>query len=210
MGAAVSQAAGFYHAYKHEEKQPDIVATIGDSTFFHAGVPALIDAVVQDVRFVLVILDNRTTAMTGNQPTPATGLGACGESLNSVDIERVVEGCGVKFCRVGDPYQLKEFTALLKEAVQYSRENGPAVVISRHPCLIDRFREETPGWQPIKVEVSDTCDGCAFCITHFECPALILNKTEERVSIDLILCNGCGVCISVCPKKSIKEIKNPG
>lgn len=210
MGAAVSQAAGFYHAYKHEEKQPDIVATIGDSTFFHAGVPALIDAVVQDVRFVLVILDNRTTAMTGNQPTPAMGMGACGESLNSVDIEGVVEGCGVKFCRVGDPYQLKEFTALLKEAVKYSRQNGPAVVISRHPCLIDRFRKEKPGWQPIKVEVSDTCDGCAFCITHFECPALILNKTEECVNIDPILCNGCGVCISVCPKKSIKEIKHPG
>ncbi|MDH3722638.1 MAG: 4Fe-4S binding protein, partial [Desulfobacteraceae bacterium] len=65
-----------------------------------------------------------------------------------------------------------------------------------------------PGWQPLKVEVSDACDGCAFCIDHFECPALILDKTEERVSIDPILCNGCGVCISVCPKKSIKEIKN--
>jgi len=208
MGAAVSQAAGFYHAYKHEEKQPDIVATIGDSTFFHAGVPALIDAVVQKVRFVLVILDNRTTAMTGNQPTPATGFGACGESLNSVDIESVVEGCGIKFCRVGDPYHLKEFTSLLKEAVKYSRENGPAVVISRHPCLIDRFKIEKPERRPIKVVVADTCDGCAFCITHFECPALNLNKTEEHVSIDPILCNGCGVCISVCPKKSIKEEKD--
>ena len=80
MGAAISQAAGFYHAYKHEEKRPDIVATIGDSTFFHAGVPALIDAVNQNVRFVLVILDNRTTAMTGSQPTPATGRGAIGRT----------------------------------------------------------------------------------------------------------------------------------
>lgn len=203
MGAAVSQAAGFYHAYKHEEKPPDIVATIGDSTFFHAGIPALIDAVVQKVRFVLVILDNRTTAMTGNQPTPAMGLGACGESLNSVDIEKVVEGCGVEFCRVGDPYQLNEFTILLKEAVQYSRKNGPAVVISRHPCLIDRFRVEKR--QPIQVVVADTCDGCAFCINHFECPALVLDKSQEEVRIDPILCNGCGVCMSVCPKKCIKE-----
>ncbi len=210
MGAAVSQAAGFYHAYKNEEKRPDIVATIGDSTFFHAGVPALIDAVVQNVRFVLVILDNRTTAMTGNQPTPAMGIGAVGEPLDSVDIERVVQGCGVRFCRVGDPYHLKEFIALLKEAVKYSREHGPAVVISRHPCLIDRFRKETPTWQPVKVEVADTCDGCAFCIQHFECPALVFNDTEEQVRIDPILCNGCGVCIGVCPKKSIKEVKNPG
>jgi len=210
MGAAVSQAAGFYHAYKHEEKQPNIVATIGDSTFFHAGVPALIDSVVQNVRFVLVILDNRTTAMTGNQPTPANGIGARGETLNSVDIEGLVKGCGVQFCRVGDPYRLNEFIALLKEAVRYSRKNGPAVVISRRPCLIDRLREEKSGWEPVKVEVADTCDGCGFCINHFECPALVLDPTEERVYIDTVLCNGCGVCMSVCPKKSIRKVKDAG
>lgn len=209
MGAAVSQAAGFYHAYKRETKPPDIVATIGDSTFFHAGVPALIDAVVQKVGFVLVILDNRTTAMTGNQPTPAVGTGACGETLNPVDIEGLVKGCGVQFCRVGDPYRLNEFIALLKVAVKYSRKNGPAVVISRRSCLIDPLKQETPGWQPKKVEITDTCDGCGFCINHFECPALVLNQNQEKVRIDTLLCNGCGVCISVCPKKSIKEIKNP-
>jgi indolepyruvate ferredoxin oxidoreductase alpha subunit len=210
MGAAVSQAAGFYYAYQHESKPPNIVATIGDSTFFHAGVPALIDSVVQNVRFVLVILDNRTTAMTGNQPTPAKGIGACGETLNPVDIEGLVKGCGVQFCHVGDPYRLKEFIALLKEALRYSREKGPAVVISRRPCLIDRLREEKPGWEPVAVEVADTCDGCGFCIDHFECPALVLDPTEEHVRIDTVLCNGCGVCISVCPKKSIKEVKDAG
>jgi indolepyruvate ferredoxin oxidoreductase alpha subunit len=207
MGAAVSQAAGFYHAYKHDKKPPAIVATIGDSTFFHAGVPALIDAVVQNVRFVLVILDNRTTAMTGNQPTPAVGMGACGEALNPVDIERVVKGCGVRFCRVGDPYHLDEFIVLLKKAVTYSRESGPAVVISRRPCLIDRLKEEKPGWEPVKVGVADTCDGCGYCIDHFECPALVLNQTKKQVRIDTVQCNGCGVCISVCPKKSIKEMR---
>ena len=206
MGAAVSQAAGFYHAYKNEKKRPDIVATIGDSTFFHAGVPALIDAVVQRVRFVLVILDNRTTAMTGNQPTPASGLGAWGESLDSVDIKTLVKGCGVKFCKEGDPYNPEEFIPLVKEAVKYSREHGPAVVISRHPCLIDRLWKDRSEQPYIQVEVDDTCDGCAFCINHFECPAFIFNEAEENVSIDPILCSGCGVCIHVCPKKSIKEI----
>ncbi len=206
MGAAVSQAAGFYHAYKNEKKRPDIVATIGDSTFFHAGVPALIDAVVQKVRFVLVILDNRTTAMTGNQPTPASGLGAGGESLDSVDIKTLVEGCGVKFCKVGDPYNQDDFIPLIKEAVKYSREHGPAVVISRHPCLIDRLWKDRSEQPRIQVEVDDNCDGCTFCIDHFECPALVFNKEEENVSIDPILCSGCGVCVHVCPKKSIKEI----
>jgi indolepyruvate ferredoxin oxidoreductase alpha subunit len=208
MGAAVSQAAGFYHAFKHEKKPPDIVATIGDSTFFHAGVPALIDAVVQKVSFVLVILDNRTTAMTGNQPTPAVGMGAGGELLDSVEIEALVKGCGVKFCRVEDPYNLNEFISLLKDAVKYSRENGPAVVISRHPCLIDRLRKEKPAHRPVKVEVSDECDGCGFCVNHFECPALVLDEKAEQVNIDPILCNGCGVCIGVCPKNSFKKKGN--
>jgi len=206
MGAAVSQAAGFYHAFKNEKKPPDIVATIGDSTFFHAGVPALIDAVVQKVSFVLVILDNRTTAMTGNQPTPAVGMGAGGEPLNSVEIEALVEGCGVKFCRVEDPYNLNEFISLLKDAVKYSRKHGPAVIISRHPCLIDRLRKEKPAHHPVKVEVSDECDGCGFCVDHFECPALVLNEEAAQINIDPVLCNGCGVCICVCPKKSIKEV----
>jgi len=138
MGAAIGQAAGFYHAYRNEEKQPDIVATIGDSTFFHAGIPPLIDAVVQKIPFVLVILDNRTTAMTGNQPTPASGVGACGESTGSVDIESIVKGCGVKFCQTGDPYLLDDFIPMVKDAVQFSKENGPAVVIARHPCILDR------------------------------------------------------------------------
>ncbi len=201
MGAAISQAAGFYHAYKNEKKRPDIVATIGDSTFFHAGVPALIDAVVQKVGFVLVILDNRTTAMTGNQPTPATGHGACGEPTETVDIESLVRGCGVKYIQEGNPYALTEFIPLLKEAVKYSRKNGPAVVISRYPCVIHRARQGGTG-ELIPVEVSEACDGCGYCIKHFECPALIYHedKEDKHVSIDPILCTSCGVCLNVCPK----------
>ena len=135
MGAAVSQAAGFYHAHKHLEKPPDIVATIGDSTFFHAGVPALIDAVSQNVRFVLVILDNRTTAMTGNQPTPATM-----DGTGAIDLETLVQGCGVTFCRVADPYNVEDFIALLKEAVEYSRSNGPAVGWPAIPVFLTEHR----------------------------------------------------------------------
>lgn len=201
MGAAISQACGFYHAYKNEKKRPDIVATIGDSTFFHAGVPALIDAVVQNVGFVLVILDNRTTAMTGNQPTPATGHGACGEETETVDIRSLVEGCGVKFLREANPYEVKDFIALLREAVQYSRKNGPAVVISKYPCVLHRARQGGSG-EYIPVEVSEDCDGCGYCIKHFECPALIYHDDEDNkhVSIDPILCTACGVCLNVCPK----------
>jgi indolepyruvate ferredoxin oxidoreductase alpha subunit len=206
MGAAISQAAGFYHAYKNAKKRPDIVATIGDSTFFHAGVPALIDTVVQKVGFVLVILDNRTTAMTGNQPTPATGHGACGEPTEAVDIASLVRGCGVKFIRQGNPYELTEFIPLLKEAVKYSRKNGPAVVISQYPCVLHQARQGQTG-DYIPVEVSEKCDGCGYCIKNFECPALIYHddKEDKHVSIDPILCTSCGVCLNVCPKGAIVE-----
>ena len=206
MGAAISQASGFYHAYKNEKKRPDILATIGDSTFFHAGVPALIDAVVQKVGFVLVILDNSTTAMTGNQPTPATGQGACGEITDVVDIRSLVEGCGVKFIREANPYLLEDFIPLLKEAVKFSRKSGPAVVIAKYPCVLHRARQGGSG-EYIPVEVSDACDGCGYCIKHFECPALIYHddKDDKHVSIDPILCTACGVCLNVCPKGAFVE-----
>ncbi len=204
MGAAISQAAGFYHAYKHEEKRPDIVATIGDSTFFHAGVPALIDAVNQNVRFVLVILDNRTTAMTGSQPTPATGKSATGEDLVEVDMENLVKGCGVGFLQVGDPYDTKGFISMVKAAVAYSRSTGPAVVVARHPCIIDLARQGKTA-DPIEVMVTEDCDGCGFCHQHFECPALVSMDDGQHTVVDPLVCNGCGVCLDICPKGAIVE-----
>lgn len=202
MGAAVSQAAGFYHAHKNEEKRPDIIATIGDSTFFHSGVPALIDAVAQKVEFVLMILDNRTTAMTGNQPTPASGTGISGEPLTAVEIEALVAGCGVGFCRVFDPYDVKGLAALLKAALAFCKDSGPAVVIARHPCVL--YSPDKNGHRKTPPEITDKCDGCGFCIKHFGCPALEYQEAEERTIIDPILCVGCGVCVAVCPKKAIQ------
>ena len=205
MGAAISQAAGFYHAHKGAPKRPDVVATIGDSTFFHAGVPALIDAVNQNVRFVLVILDNRTTAMTGSQPTPATGRSVAGEELVKVDMEALVKGCGVQFLEVGDPYDLGGFISLVKRAVEYSREQGPAVVIARHPCVIDLARQGLAP-EPIPVTITEDCDGCGYCLQHFECPALIPVDDGKRTAVDPLACNGCGVCLQgVCPKGAIQK-----
>lgn len=204
MGAAISQAAGFFHAYKWEQKRPDIVATIGDSTFFHAGVPALIDAVNQRIGMVLVILDNRTTAMTGSQPTPATGKGAMGDDLQAVDLEAVVKGCGIRFLEVADPYDTRDFIARVKKALAFSRQEGPAVVIARHPCIIDLARQGRSA-EPVGVTITESCDGCGFCHQHFECPALVETKKGDRTEVDPLVCNGCGVCLNICPKGAIVE-----
>jgi indolepyruvate ferredoxin oxidoreductase alpha subunit len=205
MGAAVSQAAGFYHAYRLAGKTVDIVATIGDSTFYHAGIPPLIDAAVQGARFVLVILDNSVAAMTGFQPTPATGSGAFGEPTGIVDMEGLVRACGVGFCKVGTPSRFGEFVLLLKEALAYSRENGPAVVISREECVMARSRGGRPN--RAKPVVTGECTGCRQCITRFECPAIVYDETAKAAVIDGLLCTGCGVCRHACP---IGAIRVPG
>jgi indolepyruvate ferredoxin oxidoreductase, alpha subunit len=205
MGASISQAAGFYQAFRLTGQDRDIVATIGDSTFFHAGVPALMDTVVQDARFVLVVLDNSTTAMTGNQPTPATGLDACGNPRAKISIEGLVRSCGVRFCRVGDPYDMPQFTKLLRSARRHAKEKGLAVVISRQPCLMDK-RSKEARHERIDVAVSSSCDGCAYCIKQFECPAIEYDENAKRAVINQLACSGCGICVHVCPKKAIKKV----
>ncbi len=204
MGAGVSQAAGFYHAYAAEGGEiPPIVATIGDSTFFHAGVPALINAVFQKARFILVILDNATTAMTGHQPTPEQGLTAAGKKGQPVFIADLVKACGVNFLRECDPYDLAAFTSLLKEAGQYCRSavGGPAVIIARHPCLLDK--EALKSQAAYIMRVTEDCTACHHCLDDFECPGLVLDEVTDQVDIDPVRCVGCGVCAQVCPAGAI-------
>jgi indolepyruvate ferredoxin oxidoreductase alpha subunit len=202
MGAAISQAAGFYHAYKHTEKRPDIVATIGDSTFFHAGVPALIDAVVQNVRFVLVILDNRTTAMTGHQQHPGTGKTLMGQPTHAVEFEAVARAMGFERVYTVDPCDLAEAEAALRDCLE---AEGPAVVISQRACaLLPESRRE---WTTLTVDV-ERCNGCGLCF-QVGCPAIAKSEViDERTGrakarIDPMLCTGCEVCAQVCVREAI-------
>lgn len=207
MGASISQAAGFYHSFKGHADHPPICATIGDSTFFHAGIPALANAVVQGARFALVIMDNSTTAMTGHQPTPALGVNLDGQEVPSLSIREIVRACGVKFVEEADPYELKDFTDLLVSAGKHVKDEngGMAVVISRRPCLMDRSqpRPETHG----RIRVTEKCKGCDFCYKQFECPALQPQGAKEPIRIDDLLCTGCGVCISVCPHGALEAME---
>ncbi len=208
MGACISQGAGFYHSYAQDNDDfPTIVVTIGDSTFFHAGIPALINAVTQKVRIIITILDNSTTAMTGQQPTPQSGVLVDGQPGNQVFIPHIVQACGVGFFKKCDPYDIKNTRKLLKEADAFirSENGGVAVILAKHHCLMDK--SNTIQQPRFKMEISDDCIGCGICTTQFECPAINLDEEEEQAWIDQDLCCECGVCDVVCPTGSIKKVE---
>lgn len=205
MGACIGQGAGFYHAYAAAGKDfPTIVVTIGDSTFFHAGIPGLINAVFQGARFVLVILDNATTAMTGHQPTPQLGIRADGSAGSKVFIPEIVRASGVRHLKEIDAYDVEAMRAALREADAFIRspEGGIAVLIAKHPCIVNRAARQAQ--TVFAMGITDDCVGCRACIDAFECPALLFDDEENRARIDQNRCIGCGVCVHVCPSGAIR------
>ena len=206
MGAAITMAAGFHHSFAQDAVEQPIVATIGDSTFFHAGPVGLLNAVYNGARFILVILDNLTTAMTGMQPTPARGIRADGSEGKAISLERIVAGCGVDFIEVVDPYDIEKTISVLKKATDHlnNPKGGIAVIIARHPCVIAYPDESIP--QKKKVAITEDCVECNFCLDRFECPALYHDEELGRVNISKGICVDCGVCIQVCPKGAIVEL----
>lgn len=205
MGASITLASGFYHSFDQDQVKQPIVATIGDSTFYHSGTAGLLNAVYNDARFILVILDNAITAMTGMQPTPGLGIRADGSMGKAIPLEKVVAGCGVDFIEVVEPYDIKATTKMIKKANEYVNDpnGGIAVIIARHPCVIAYREEAIP--KPIKVTVTEDCEECNLCLDRFECPALYKDEELGRVAVNQALCTGCGVCLQICPKGAIVE-----
>ena len=196
MGASIGIAEGISRV-----TGKDNIAIIGDSTFFHAGIPGLINAVYNNHKVVVAVLDNLATAMTGHQPHPGTGVTGMHGSTERILIEKVAEGCGVKYVKVVDPFKIKEAAAVLKEALQQS---GPSVVVFRAPCVLLASREKRrmgANVVPFRT-AADKCTDCMACVRLLGCPALVVE--DRKVRIDEILCAACGLCASVCPYNAIE------
>jgi indolepyruvate ferredoxin oxidoreductase alpha subunit len=200
MGSSVGTACGLAAVMK----QP-IVGAIGDSTFFHAGIPGLINAVYNQHAIKLIVVDNQTTAMTGHQPHPGTGITGMGAAGKPISIEGVARAIGVPFVRVIDPLKVKEAIRTIREALAF---DGPAVIVSRSPCTLqETMKKRQSGETIIPYEVDpDLCQGCRACTDKLGCPAAIWEG--EHASIDPTLCTGCGVCAQICPYKAIRQVGN--
>jgi len=189
MGAGISQAAGMSHVGTKEK----VFAVIGDSTFFHAGMPGLVNIAYNRANVCVIILDNSTVAMTGHQPTPSTGKTAMGSEAKIIRIQDTVKGLGIDKIEVIDPFDIKGTIKTLREIMDY---NGPSVIISQRPCPLLIERKEPR-------EVLDKCNACGVCVKAFGCPAISISK--DRAQIDVTLCYGCGVCETVCPIEAIRR-----
>ncbi|GGP20262.1 indolepyruvate ferredoxin oxidoreductase [Thermocladium modestius] len=176
-----------------------VVSIIGDSTFFHSGLPALASAIYNKTPLLLIVLDNRTTAMTGGQPNPT----------QAIPIEEAVRGLGVRNVYSIDPFNVKEAVNTMRNAIDAVKRGETAVVVSKRACALEAARKlRREGVEPLIYSVvEDACKACGICYNMIACPA-IQPKDDGRAWIDPNSCVGCSVCAQVCPYDAIKPSGN--
>jgi len=195
MGSGVGLATGFGHLNQLGSEQP-VVAVCGDSTFYHASIPALLNAIHNKSNMVMVLLDNNATAMTGFQSHPGTTFDAMGNTAPAIDSAKFCRSLGCEVV-VTDPFDIKGTTSKL---LRLLKEDGVKVLIMRRKCELVRMREERK--HPYKVWVDiEKCRGedCGFCTKSFKCPGLPWDIETEKAQINKAVCSGCGVCFEICP-----------
>ncbi|MDR2543761.1 MAG: indolepyruvate ferredoxin oxidoreductase subunit alpha [Treponema sp.] len=203
MGAGITVAQGLARIEQARTGQDTYhFAFIGDSTFFHTGVPGVINAVYNQTDIIVVVLDNHTTAMTGNQPHPGMGITMMDnvttnkESRPSkISIENICTGIGVSALIKVNPFDLNAS----KEAVtKLMALKGVRVLLFDAPCIMI----EKPGEGKAEIDLSN-CNGCKLCLQKYGCPAISIESDSGKAAINTALCVGCKVCVKICPKGAI-------
>jgi indolepyruvate ferredoxin oxidoreductase alpha subunit len=202
MGSGAGLASGLGQLHRFGYSQP-VIAMCGDSTFFHASIPALINAVTNRSNLIQVVLDNAATAMTGFQSHPGTGTDALGREAPKVDIESLCRslGCSVT---VSDPFDIRGSVRTIRNLLK--EDGGVRVLIMRRPCELLRMRKEKA--KPFAISVDDDrCRGeeCRICTGRFRCPGLVWDPETGKTRIREDICSGCGVCADICPFEAIEK-----
>lgn len=193
MGASVSAAHGMAKA-RGNEFAKKLVSVIGDSTFIHSGITGLIDIVYNKGINTVIILDNSITGMTGHQDNPTTGKTIRGEATKQIDLELLAKAVGIDSIRIADPFDVKEFEKVVKEE---TAKDEPSVIIAQRPCALLKSVKYTG-----HCVITDACKNCKQCLKA-GCPAISVR--DGKPFIDATQCNGCGLCINICPFNAITK-----
>ena len=195
MGASVSAAHGMAKV-QGKEFAGKLVSVIGDSTFMHSGITGLVDIVYNKGINTVLILDNSITGMTGHQDNPTTGKTIRGEATRQVDLIKLCQGIGVDRITVADPFDVKNFEKVVKTELA---TDEPSVIIAQRPCALLKSVKYTGN-----CVITEKCRKCKLCM-KLGCPAISVDKASGAVRIDTTQCNGCGLCIGVCPFGAIEK-----
>ena len=191
MGASVSAAFGMAKARGKDFKKK-LVSVIGDSTFVHSGITGLIDIVYNKGNNTVIVLDNSITGMTGHQDNPTTGYTIRKEETKQLNIIALAKSIGIERISVCDPFDVKEFERVVKEEVE---ADEPSLIIAQRPCALLKNVKYVG-----KARITDECKKCKQCM-KLGCPAISIK--DGKIVIDTNQCNGCGLCLNVCPFKAI-------
>jgi len=199
MGAS----EGISHGIRKTTDQK-VIAFLGDSTFFHSGMPGMVNTVFNKSNPLIIVLDNRITAMTGHQPNPGTGKTAMGDACKEIAIDEVAKAFGVEDVRVIDPFNVNLMISTIRELLQ---KDKVSVIVAKRECqLLAMRKKKAEGIKTAKFEIDpNACKRVGICLHELACPAI--SEENGVYKIDKNICTGCAVCAQICPNRAIHAVK---